>query len=106
MAAVRAVFCTNPKEVSADAGFCSEENLLHVARRRINGYIATGRAQHGKPNSGGKRWRRGTRVAGVVATGCVNKFPSLCLVRSSIMPGAFANSFSAGLEKVRGEWAM
>src|ERR1051325_8652711 len=35
LAAARAVLRANPKEVSADAGFCSEANLTHLARRRI-----------------------------------------------------------------------
>lgn len=35
----------NPKEVSADAGYCSEANLSASAGRRISAYIATGRAK-------------------------------------------------------------
>jgi Transposase DDE domain len=42
LTAVRAVLRANPKEVSADSAFCSEANLLHLARRKINGFIATG----------------------------------------------------------------
>jgi transposase len=34
-----------PKEVSADAGYCSEANLSASADRRISAYIATGRAK-------------------------------------------------------------
>lgn len=34
------------REVSADAGFCSEENLKELSRRHIRGYIATGRQKH------------------------------------------------------------
>jgi hypothetical protein len=49
LSAARSVLRANPREVSADAGFCSEANLAHVRRRRINGFIATGRARHGKP---------------------------------------------------------
>jgi transposase len=36
------------KELSADAGYLSEENLSELKRRRISGYIATGRQKHGK----------------------------------------------------------
>jgi transposase len=35
-----------PKEVSADAGYCSESNLAALAERNIAAYIATGRAKH------------------------------------------------------------
>ena len=33
----------NPQEASADAGDCSAHNLRTLSRRRIKGYIATGR---------------------------------------------------------------
>jgi hypothetical protein len=36
-----------PDEISADAGYCSGANLRTLNRRRINGYIATGRQKHG-----------------------------------------------------------
>jgi transposase len=38
-----------PKEISADAGYCSESNLQALRRRRIRGYVATGRQKHGQP---------------------------------------------------------
>ncbi|HXG79340.1 MAG TPA: IS1182 family transposase [Methyloceanibacter sp.] len=34
-----------PKEVSADAGYCSEANLAALAARKISPYLATGRAK-------------------------------------------------------------
>jgi hypothetical protein len=37
----------NPDEVSADAGYCSAANLRTLSRRRIKGYITTGRKKHG-----------------------------------------------------------
>jgi len=36
-----------PTEVSADTGYCSEENLKDLDERGISGYIATGRQTHG-----------------------------------------------------------
>lgn len=38
-----------PEEISADAGYCSESNLQALRRRRIRGYVATGRQKHGQP---------------------------------------------------------
>ena len=35
-----------PKEASADAGYLSEANLAALRHRRINAYVATGRAKH------------------------------------------------------------
>lgn len=36
-------------ELSADAGYLSEHNLREMRRRRIRGYVATGRQKHGDP---------------------------------------------------------
>ena len=50
-------------ELSADAGYCSEDNLKELNRRHINGYIATGRQKHGEASGAGERKiRLGTRV--------------------------------------------
>jgi transposase len=35
-----------PRRLLADAGYCSEENLAYLERRRIEGYVATVRAPH------------------------------------------------------------
>jgi Transposase DDE domain len=40
--AVRANLGRKPGEISADAGYCSEDNLLALATRRIHAYVATG----------------------------------------------------------------
>lgn len=51
------------QEFSADAGYCSEENLKELNRRHINGYVATGRQKHGGTSAAGdRRAKRGTRV--------------------------------------------
>src|SRR5258708_32040660 len=44
--AVRANLGRKPREISADAGYCSEDNLLALATRKIHAYVATGRAKH------------------------------------------------------------
>ncbi len=38
-----------PEQVSADAGYCSEDNLAALETRRIDAHIATGRQKHGAP---------------------------------------------------------
>lgn len=43
------------RELSADAGYCSEHNLNALNRRRIRGYVATGRQQHGAAAATGAR---------------------------------------------------
>jgi hypothetical protein len=49
-----------PAELSADAGYCSEENLEALEDRGIRGYVATGRQTHGTASatSGEERNRR------------------------------------------------
>jgi len=51
------------REVSADSGYCSEENLRELNRRGIRGYVAAGRQKHGEKTATGKRIpKAGTRV--------------------------------------------
>ena len=52
---IKANLGTNPEEVSADAGYCSQANLLTLIRRRIEGYVATGRQKHGTKAAMSKR---------------------------------------------------
>jgi len=40
-----------PRELSADSGYCSEDNLADLAERHIRGYIATGRQKHGEASA-------------------------------------------------------
>ena len=44
--AVRANLGRKPREISAAAGYCSEDNLKVLAIRKIKAYVATGRAKH------------------------------------------------------------
>jgi hypothetical protein len=44
-----------PKEVLADSGYCSEENLKYLAKRRMAGFVATERQKHGERNEPCKR---------------------------------------------------
>ena len=46
------------KEVSADAGYCNEDNLRELSRRRIRGYVATGKHKHtGKGPISTREWK-------------------------------------------------
>jgi transposase len=47
------------REASADAGYCSEANLQEIRRRRVRGYIATGRQTHGSPKPRPRRELQG-----------------------------------------------
>ena len=36
---------TTPKQVVADAGYCSEKNLAYLLQKQIDGFVATGRPE-------------------------------------------------------------
>lgn len=44
-----------PEEVLADSGYCSQDNLKYLARRHIDGYVATERQEHGQNRPACKR---------------------------------------------------
>jgi transposase len=116
LSAARAVLRRNPKELSADAGFCTNANLTHLARRRINAFIAPGRPRHGATNPSGKRrWRRGSRIAAMALKLKRAGRRSRYRLRKQIVEPVFGQIKHArgfrqfllrGLNQVRGEWAM
>jgi transposase len=116
LSAARAVLRRNPEEVSADAGFCTNPNLLHLARRRINAFVAPGRARHADKNaSGQRRWRRGSRIAAMALKLKRAGRRSRYRLRKQIVEPVFGQIKHArgfrqfllrGLDQVRGEWAM
>jgi transposase len=52
-----------PEQVSADAGYCSEDNLAALETRQIDAHIATGRQQHGAAAPAARPSKAGSRVA-------------------------------------------
>jgi transposase len=113
---VRAALRANPKEVSADAGYCDENNLAHLARRRIAAYLAPGRARHSQTNAAGHRqWPKGSRKAAMARKLKLAGRRSRYRLRKQIVEPVFGQIKQArgfrqfllrGLDKVRAEWAM
>ncbi len=113
---IRAALRTNPKEVSADAGYCDEKNLAHLARRRIAGYLAPGRARHSQAHAAGpRRWPKGSRKAAMAKKLRLAGRRSRYRLRKQIVEPVFGQIKHArgfrqfllrGLDKVRAEWAM
>ena len=52
---VRTHLGRKPREVSGDAGFANEANLVALRERGITGYLAPGRARHGEADAAGRR---------------------------------------------------
>jgi len=103
-------------EISADAGYCSEENLKKVNRRHINAYIATGRQKHGRAAAtGNKPFRKESRVHAMMVKLKQGGYRSRYRLRKqSVEPvfgqikqcRGFRQFLMRGVEKVSGEWAM
>ena len=107
-----------PEEVLADNGYCSDENLKYLARKRMEGFVATGKQKHGerrKPCPRGPLPREASRVermerkleskvgAAVYAT---RKFIVEPVFGQIKQARGFRQFLLRGIEKVRGEWAL
>jgi transposase len=112
---IRANLGTNPDEASADAGYCSAANLRTLIRRRIKGYIATGRQKHGSKAATKKQARPGTLVARMSTKLKRAGYRSRYRLRKQIVEPVFGQIKQArgfrqfllrGLDKVQCEWAM
>ena len=103
------------KEFSADAGYCSEQNLAELNRHHINAYIATGRQLHGQAHATARRPPKGSRRAAMWRKLRQGGWRSRYRLRKCLPEPVFgvikqARGFRQfllrGLEKVQGEWAM
>lgn len=113
---IRANLGTNPDEVSADAGYCSDANLRTIKRRRIAGYIATGRQKHGTKSATSKKAAKpGSLIAKMSFKLKRAGYRSRYRLRKQIVEPVFgqikqARGFRQFLlrssEKVKAEWAL
>jgi transposase len=107
-----------PEGVLADNGYCSDENLKYLTRKRMEGFVATGKQKHGerrKPCQRGPLPREAGRVermerkletkvgAAVYAT---RKFIVEPVFGQIKQARGFRQFLLRGIEKVRGEWAL
>jgi transposase len=105
-----------PREVSADAGFCRESNLEALAERGIRGYLAPGRATHGSADpSGRRRLKPGSRMAAMAArlrrAGRRSRYR---LRKQTVEPvigqikhaRGFRQFLLRGFDRVEAEWAL
>jgi transposase len=112
---IRANVGRQARELSADYGYCTEGNLKDLRRRRIRGYVATGRQRHGSGsphpvrNSDSPCKREMTR-----RLRC-GGFRSRYRLRKQTVEPVFGQIKEAmgfrrfllrGLERVRSEWSL
>jgi hypothetical protein len=107
-----------PEGVLADSGYCSDENLKYLARKKLEGFVATEKQKHGLRNQPCQRGlvpRKASRVermerkletkvgAAVYAT---RKFIVEPVFGQIKQVRGFRQFLLRGIEKVRGEWAL
>ena len=107
------------KEISADAGYCSEANLEALDERGIRAYVATGRQRHGQAaasgpiTSGGRQ--QGPRLQAMRTRLRRGGFRSRYRLRKQIVEPVFGQIKQArgfrqfllrGLGQVKHEWAL
>lgn len=104
-----------PEELSADAGYCSEDNLATLEARSIRGYIATGRLQHTTPGSAGagapggplrQRMRRRIRAAGYRSRYRLRKQTVEPVFGQIKAARGFRQFLLRGTQLVAGEWSL
>ena len=114
--AVAANTGAKPAQLSADSGYCSEENLAALEARRITGFVATGRQKHGEAAAdGGEARKKGPKVEAMRERLREGGFESPYRLRKQTVEPVFGQIKHArgfrqflmrGLAKVSGEWAM
>ena len=107
-----------PEEVLADSGYCSEENLNYLKRRRIEAFLATEKQKHGQhrqPCRGGRLPKGASRVERMKRRLETKAGAAVYALRKMIVEPVFGQIKQGrgfrqfllrGLEKVRGEWAL
>jgi transposase len=104
-----------PEELSADYGYCSTANLRAIRRRKIRGYIATGRQHHGEKSpkrrreeSGGlwKKMRQKLKRGGHRSRYRLRKQTVEPVFGHIKEARGFRRFLLRGLKKVPHEWAL
>jgi len=107
-----------PEEVVADSGYCSDENLKYLAKRRMEGFVATGKQKHGQwkqackrgplPRGAGRVERMARKLETKVGTAvyATRKFIVEPVFGQIKQARGFRQFLLRGIEKVRGEWAL
>jgi hypothetical protein len=107
-----------PKEVLADSGYCSDDNLKYLAKKKTAGFVATEKQKHGERRGPCKRGplpQGATRVERMERKLETKVGAAVYATRKCIVEPVFGQIKQArgfrqfllrGLEKVRGEWAL
>lgn len=103
------------KELSADAGYCSERNLKELRRRGIEGYVATGRQKHGEGSPLPSRTRNSPWIQAMTLRLKRGGFRSRYRLRKQVVEPVFGQikeclgfrrMLLRGLKAVEAEWSL
>jgi len=104
-----------PRELSADAGYCSEDNLAVLDDHGIRGYVATGRQKHGTASATGEKEPKGEKTRAMRARRRQGGWRSRYRLRKQTVEPVFGQIkecrnfrrfLHRGLKKVSAEWTM
>jgi transposase len=107
-----------PKEMLADSGYCSEQNLKYLEKKNIDAYVATDRKKHGSQRVACKRGplpKGATRVDKMKRKLQTKEGAEIYAARKSIVEPVFGQIKHArgfrqflmrGVENVKAEWAL
>jgi len=107
-----------PEEVLGDSGYCSKKNLQFLAKKKIEGFVATEKQKHSQRREPCKRGplpQGATRVERMQRKLETKVGAAVYAMRKAIVEPVFGQIKQGrgfrqfllrGLEKVRGEWAL
>ncbi len=104
-----------PEQVSADAGYCSEDNLSALESRKVDAHIATGRQKHGAPAPEARAAQPQSRVAAMAAKLRAAGYEGPYRLRKQVVEPVFGQIKQArgfrqflrrGLAAVQSEWSL
>ncbi len=108
--AIEANLGRKPTQLSADAGYCSDANLAALEERKVDAYVAPGRAKHASAGEGG-----GARIAAMREKIKAGSHASPYRLRKQLPEPVFGQIKQArgfrqfllrGVETVAAEWGL
>ena len=104
-----------PKQLSADAGYASDDNLEGLEERDIEGFVAAGRQKHGTAAPAAGTAKAGSRLAAMAQKIASQGYDSPYRLRKQTVEPVFGQIKQArgfrqfllrGLDTVKAEWAL
>jgi IS5 family transposase len=104
-----------PRQASADAGYCSEQNIEALEKRGIDGFVATGRQKHGTASPTNSATPKSPRTKAMAEKLKEQGFDSPYRLRKHTVEPVFGQIkecrgfrrfLHRGVEKVTAEWTL